>query len=115
MLQKGMGIWGIARELGIARNTVRRYLNAPEPMRPKPRRQRSSTGIVSFPTRIEAILPYIPVVIEEELDGDQEEGIVGQWPGADRDSSPLVSDEAVGATPRAEGEEPEEGKSEEEE
>ena len=70
-------------------------------------------GTVSFPTRIESILPYVPVVIEEELDGDQEEGIVGQWPGADGDSSPLLSDETAGATPRTEGEEPEDGKVEE--
>ena len=71
-------------------------------------------GIVSFPTRIEAILPYMPVVIEEELDGDQEEGVVGQWPGADGDSTALLSDDVAGATRRAKGEKPEEAKGEEE-
>ena len=63
-------------------------------------------GIVSFPTRIESILPYVPVVIEEELDGDHEEGVVGQWPGADGDSSPLLSDEVAGAARRAKGKQP---------
>ena len=42
---------GIARELGIARNTVRRYLNSPAAMRPKPRRQRSS--------KLDAYVAYI--------------------------------------------------------
>ena len=32
----------IARELGLARNTVRRYLNSPEAMRPKARSRRGS-------------------------------------------------------------------------
>lgn len=69
-------------------------------------------GIVSFPTRIEAILPYMPVVIEEELDDDQEEGVVGQWPGADGDSTSPLSDAEEGATRRAKRKESEAGKGE---
>ena len=38
----GCSIRGIADDLGIARNTVRRYLRTPEAMRPKPRPQRGS-------------------------------------------------------------------------
>ena len=38
----GRSIRGIADDLGIARNTVRRYLKSPESMRPKSRRQRGS-------------------------------------------------------------------------
>ena len=38
----GRSIRGIAEDLGIARNTVRRYLNSPEAMRPKPRLPRAS-------------------------------------------------------------------------
>ena len=38
----GRSIRGIAEDLGIARNTVRRYLNSPEAMRPKPRARRGS-------------------------------------------------------------------------
>ena len=38
----GRSIRGIAEDLGIARNTVRRYLNSPEAMSPKPRAQRGS-------------------------------------------------------------------------
>ena len=38
----GCSIRGIANGLGIARNTVRRYLNTPEAMRPKPRPLRGS-------------------------------------------------------------------------
>ena len=34
----GRSIRGIADDLGIARNTVRRYLKSPEAMRPKSRR-----------------------------------------------------------------------------
>lgn len=66
-------------------------------------------GTVSFPTRMEAVVPYIPVVIEEELDDDDDEGAAGQWPGADGDSGPL-SDEAVGAPRDGEGQETEVGK-----
>ncbi len=65
-------------------------------------------GVVSFPTRMEAIVPYAPVVIEEELD-DDEEGEAAQWPGTDGDSSPL-SDGAVGATRHDKEEEAEVGK-----
>ena len=71
-------------------------------------------GTVSFPTRMEAIVPYIPVVIQEELDDDEEEGMAGQWPGADGESSALLSDEMVGATHHGGGHEAEEGKSREE-
>ena len=41
---KGAGYSGreIARELGLARNTVQRYLKSPEAMRPKPRLPRGS-------------------------------------------------------------------------
>lgn len=38
----GRSIRGIADDLGIARNTVRRCLKSPESMRPKSRRQRGS-------------------------------------------------------------------------
>ena len=38
----GRSIRGIADDLGIARNTVRRYLKSPEALRPKPRTQRAS-------------------------------------------------------------------------
>ena len=38
----GRSIRGIAGDLGIARNTVRRYLNSPEAIRPKPRSPRAS-------------------------------------------------------------------------
>ena len=38
----GRSIRGIAGELGIARNTVRRYLKSPEAIRAKPRSHRAS-------------------------------------------------------------------------
>ena len=38
----GRSIRGIADDLGIARNTVRRYLNSPETLLPKPRTRRAS-------------------------------------------------------------------------
>ena len=38
----GCSMRGDRRELGIARNTVRRYLNSPDALRPKPRPRRSS-------------------------------------------------------------------------
>ena len=37
----GRSVRGIADELGIARNTVRRYLKSPEAIRAKPRPQRA--------------------------------------------------------------------------
>ena len=70
-------------------------------------------GIVSFPTRMGAILPYAPVVIEEELDSDEEEDMTAQWSGTDGDSTPLLSDEAVGVT-RQESEGQKQGEGQEE-
>ena len=43
----GRSIRGIAGDLGVARNTVRRYLKSPESMRPKPRPQRALSGQIS--------------------------------------------------------------------
>ena len=51
---------GVARELGVARNTVRRYLKSPEAMRPKPRRQRSS--------KLDAYAAYVERRLGEGLD-----------------------------------------------
>ena len=42
MKEAGRSIRGIAGELGIARNTVRRYLKSPEAISAKPRPQRAS-------------------------------------------------------------------------
>ena len=42
MKRAGHSARGIARELGLARNTVLRYLNSPEAMLPKPRPPRGS-------------------------------------------------------------------------
>ena len=42
MKGEGRSIRGIAEDLGIARNTVRRYLKSPESMRPRSRPQRGS-------------------------------------------------------------------------
>ena len=39
---RGHSARGIARDLGLARNTVLRYLNSPEAMLPKPRPPRGS-------------------------------------------------------------------------
>ena len=39
---RGRSARGIARDLGLARNTVLRYLNSPEAMLPKPRPPRGS-------------------------------------------------------------------------
>ena len=71
-------------------------------------------GIVSFPTRMGAILPYAPVVIEEELDSDEEEDMTAQWSGTDGESTPLLSDEAVGATRQDSREGPKQGEGQEE-
>ena len=43
----GRSIRGIADDLGIARNTVRQYLNSLDAMRAKPRAQRSSNPSTS--------------------------------------------------------------------
>ena len=56
----GRSVRGIARELSIARNTVRRYLNAPGAMRPTPRRRRSS--------KLDAYAGYIDCRLGEGLD-----------------------------------------------
>ena len=37
----GRSIRGIAEDLGVARNTVRRYLKSPKAVRPKPRARRA--------------------------------------------------------------------------
>ena len=42
MRGKGRSIEGIARDLGISRNTVRRYLRCPEVPKPAPRAKRGS-------------------------------------------------------------------------
>ena len=39
---RGHSARAIARDLGLARNTVLRYLKSPEAVRPKPRAQRGS-------------------------------------------------------------------------
>ena len=51
----GRSIRGIAGELGIARNTVRRYLKSPEAMRPKPRPSRGSNPSTSSGGRLHGI------------------------------------------------------------
>ena len=56
----GRSIRGIAEELGIARNTVRRYLKSPEAMRLKPRRPRSS--------KLDHYTRYIDQRLDEGLD-----------------------------------------------
>ena len=60
MKGSGRSVRGIARELGVARNTVRRYLNSPEAMRPKPRRRRS--------LKLDAYAGYIDRRLHEGLD-----------------------------------------------
>ena len=42
MKEAGRSVRGIAGELGIARNTVRRYMKSPEAIRAKPRPHRAS-------------------------------------------------------------------------
>ena len=56
----GCSIRGIARELDVSRNTVRRYLKSPEAMRPKPRRRRAS--------KLDAYTDYIDHRMSEGLE-----------------------------------------------
>ena len=56
----GRSIRGIAGELGIARNTVRRYLKSPEAMRPKPRPSGGS--------KVDAYTEYVDRRVSEGLE-----------------------------------------------
>ena len=56
----GRSIRGIAEDLGIARNTVRRYLKSPEAMRPKPRQRRAS--------KLDPYTEYVDRRLEEGLE-----------------------------------------------
>ena len=56
----GCSIRGIAGELGIARNTVRRYLKSPDAMRPKPRPRRAS--------KLDAYTEYVDRRVSEGLE-----------------------------------------------
>ena len=56
----GRSIRGIAGELGIARNTVRRYLKLPEAMRPKARPSRGS--------KVDAYTEYVDRRVSEGLE-----------------------------------------------
>ncbi len=56
----GCSIRGIADDLGIARNTVRRYLRTPDAMRPKPRAPRGS--------KLDPYLEYIDRRMSEGLE-----------------------------------------------
>ena len=56
----GRSIRGIAEDLGVARNTVRRYLKSPEAMRPKPRPRRAS--------RLDPYTQYVDRRLEEGLE-----------------------------------------------
>jgi excisionase family DNA binding protein len=47
---KGESIRGIARQLGVSRNTVRKYLRSEGIPQPKPRRRRFSTGCCTTAT-----------------------------------------------------------------
>ena len=60
----GCSIRGIANGLGIARNTVRRYLNTPEAMRPKPRPLRES--------KLDPYMEYIDRRMAEGLENGRE-------------------------------------------
>ena len=56
----GRSIRGIAEDLGVARNTVRRYLKSPEAMRPKPRSRRAS--------KLDPFTEYVDLRLEEGLE-----------------------------------------------
>ena len=56
----GRSIRGIAGDLGVARNTVRRYLKSPESMRPKPRPQRAS--------KLDSYAEYVDRRLDEGLE-----------------------------------------------
>ena len=56
----GRSIRGIAEDLSVARNTVRRYLKSPEAMRPKPRPRRAS--------RLDPDTQYVDRRLEEGLE-----------------------------------------------
>ena len=56
----GSSVRGIADGLGIARNTVRRYLSTPEAMRPRPRSLRGS--------KLDPYMEYIDRRIGEGLE-----------------------------------------------
>ena len=56
----GRSIRGIAEDLGIARNTVRRYLNSPEPMRPRARLRRAS--------KLDSYTEYVGRRLDERLE-----------------------------------------------
>lgn len=47
---EGLSIRGIARELGISRNSVRKYLRSPEPPKHRPRRRRYTATVGNFCT-----------------------------------------------------------------
>ena len=56
----GRSIRGIAGDLGIVRNTVRRYLKSPEAIRPKPRLPRRS--------KLEPYREYVDLRLSEGLE-----------------------------------------------
>ena len=60
MKGRGHSARAIARELGLARNTVLRYLKSPEAMRPKPRPRRAS--------RLDPYTQYVDRRLEEGLE-----------------------------------------------
>lgn len=57
---QGQSIRGIAATLGISRNTVRKYLRAPEIPKPKPRPKQ--------PSKLEPFVPYIQQRLSEGVD-----------------------------------------------